>query len=80
MRGKFEYGFTNTDKLSNIDKISILILSEKHGSLIKEAKLPNIQIKDADIGFLNNKHAQRYMVSVQNSKNIKGKSMKKSKR
>ena len=78
MRGKFEYGYTNTDKLTNIEKISILILSEKNGSFIKEAKLPKIVIKDEDIGFLNQRQAQRYMCSQLPSKSI-GKSAKKMK-
>lgn len=85
MRGKFEYGFTNTDKLPNIQKLSILVFSEKHGSLIKEAKLPTIQVKDADIGFLNQRHQQRYIASLANNppvKSFKGKKsiMKKSKK
>ena len=62
MRGKFEYGYSNSDNLTNIDKLSMLILSDKHGSTIKECKLPVRVVKDADIGYLNERQAQKYMV------------------
>ena len=76
MRGKFEYGYSNTSKLSNIEKLSILILSERHGSLIKEAKLPSLVRKDEDLGYLNTRQVQKYM-SWENRNVKKGKISKK---
>jgi hypothetical protein len=79
MRGKFEYGYTNTEKLSDIDKLSILLMSDKLGSVIKEVKLPGVVVKDADIGFLNARQAQKY--TKWDRKNImKGKKVKKGKK
>ena len=60
MRGKFEYGYNNTEKLTNIEKLSILVMSEKFGSVIKECKLPTMVVKDADVEFLNARQAQKY--------------------
>jgi hypothetical protein len=77
MRGKFEYGYTNTEKLFNIEKLSILILSEKHGSLIKECKLPTTVVTDADIGFLNARQAMKYEKTTKTREHQMLKKMKK---
>jgi hypothetical protein len=79
MRGKFEYGFTDNGKLTNIDKLSILVLDETHGSTIKECKLPQTVVKDADIAYLNARQAQKYAVwSTKNkTSGMKGKKKKK---
>jgi hypothetical protein len=60
MRGKFEYGYSNTQKMTDIDKLAVLISSEKHGALIKETKLPTLVVQDEDLGNLNNRQLQRY--------------------
>ena len=55
MRGKFEYGSTNATMLS------IMVLSEKYGCLLKQTKMKNTVTIDADIGFLNTRQAHKYM-------------------
>lgn len=78
MRGKFEYGYTNTENLYDIDKLSILVMSDKLGSVIKEVKLPGAVAKDADMGFLNARQAQKY--AMWDKKNVKGKKKGKGKK
>ena len=73
MRGKFEYGYTNTENMTNIHKLSILILSDKHGSLIKECQLPTMVVKDLDMGFLNARHALKYSEWDKRTKGLKKK-------
>lgn len=38
--GRFDYTSLNTDELDHVEKFSILILSEKHGAVVREAKPP----------------------------------------
>ena len=40
LRGRFDYVSLSTDELDDIREFSILILSEEHGAVIKEAKPP----------------------------------------
>ncbi|CAI2372903.1 unnamed protein product [Moneuplotes crassus] len=70
MRGKFEYGSTNAEKLS------ILVFSEKYGCVMKEIKLKS-QIKiDADIGYLNQRQAHKYLAHSKAAPKFKGKKRK----
>jgi predicted transcriptional regulator len=41
LRGKFDYASLSTNELDNVERFAILISSESHGSLIKEASVPN---------------------------------------
>ena len=41
LRGKFNYASLNTDQLMNVQKYSILIMHDEHGSMIKECNPPN---------------------------------------
>jgi len=40
LRGYFDYTSLNTNELDFVDKFSILILSEDHGAVVREAKPP----------------------------------------
>ncbi len=40
IRGRFDYTSLNTDELNMVEKFSILIFSESHGAVIKEANPP----------------------------------------
>ena len=40
IRGKFEYAQINSKKLASIQKFAILVMSDEHGSLTREAKAP----------------------------------------
>lgn len=60
MRGKFEYGYSNSTKVGDVSKLAILVLSENNGSVIKEAKLPAVVVKDEDLGYMNVRQLQRY--------------------
>ncbi|HOI91937.1 MAG TPA: hypothetical protein PLK28_15660 [Candidatus Rifleibacterium sp.] len=41
MRGRFDYASLSTSQLDNVEKFSILIMSDEAGSLIREASPPN---------------------------------------
>ncbi len=40
LRGRFDYTSLNTDEITQVEKFSILIMSEKNGSVVKEANPP----------------------------------------
>ena len=40
LRGKFDYSSINTGDINNIESFSFLVLSDKHGAMIKEAMPP----------------------------------------
>lgn len=40
IRGKFEYAMASGESLDNIKKFAVLVMSEKHGSMIKEINAP----------------------------------------
>ena len=40
LRGRFDYTSLNTDQLDAVDKFAVLVLSEQHGSTVREAAPP----------------------------------------
>lgn len=40
LRGRFDYTSLNTDELEQVDRFSLLILSEEQGAIVREAKPP----------------------------------------
>jgi hypothetical protein len=40
LRGRFDYSSLSTNDLDNVDRFSILVMSEDHGALIREAGRP----------------------------------------
>ena len=40
LRGRFDYGALSTNELDNTDRFSILIMSDEHGAVVKEAARP----------------------------------------
>ena len=40
LRGKFDYSSINTGDINNVESFSFLVLSDKHGAMIKEAQPP----------------------------------------
>ena len=40
LRGRFDYSSLNTDELASVQKFSILVLSEEHGAIVREATPP----------------------------------------
>lgn len=40
LRGRFDYSSLNTNDLEQVDRFSILVMSEEHGALIREASRP----------------------------------------
>jgi hypothetical protein len=40
LRGRFDYSSLSTNELDFVDKFSLLILSEQHGAVVREAKPP----------------------------------------
>ena len=54
IRGKFEYAQINSKKLNSVEKFAILVMSDSHGSITREAKVPTNVVKDlgVDVGFL----------------------------
>ncbi|MFN7805380.1 MAG: hypothetical protein ACK5TO_15275, partial [Planctomycetaceae bacterium] len=40
LRGRFDYASLSTDDLGGVRKFSILILSDEHGALVREATPP----------------------------------------
>ena len=40
LRGKFDYVSLNTNELENVDELSLLVMSEEHGSLVREVDPP----------------------------------------
>ena len=40
LRGCFDYTSLNTNELDFVDRFSILILSEEHGAVVREARPP----------------------------------------
>ncbi|MFZ2961316.1 MAG: hypothetical protein WA705_30945 [Candidatus Ozemobacteraceae bacterium] len=42
LRGRFDYASLSTSELDDVEKFSVLILSEKHGSIVREAAPPKM--------------------------------------
>ncbi|MDF1812713.1 MAG: hypothetical protein P1V20_10880 [Verrucomicrobiales bacterium] len=42
LRGKFDYVSLNTGELEQVERLSILVMSEKHGAVVKEAAPPQM--------------------------------------
>lgn len=42
LRGKFDYVSLNTDEINRVDRFSVLIMNEAHGSVVKEAAPPRM--------------------------------------
>ncbi len=40
LRGRFDYASLNTDEISNVEKFSILVMSDSNGAVVKEAAPP----------------------------------------
>ncbi len=40
-RGRFDYASLSTSKLPNVERFSILILTESHGAVVREAAPPS---------------------------------------
>ena len=40
LRGRFDYASTNSSQLELADRIAILVISDEHGSLVREATPP----------------------------------------
>jgi hypothetical protein len=40
LRGKFDYVSLNTDELDRVEELSLLVMSEESGSLVREVKPP----------------------------------------
>ncbi len=60
IRGKFEYGSMNAG--AQFSRFGILVMSDDHGSLIKEVKPPKTESQTEDFGAgLNNQRAERIM-------------------
>merc|ERR1711957_246212 len=54
IRGKFEYAQINSKKLNAVEKFAILVMSDDHGSLTREARVPpNVMAGvSQDVAFL----------------------------
>ena len=54
IRGKFEYAQINSKKIGNVEKFAILAMSDNHGSITREAKVPPNVAKEvkAEVAFL----------------------------
>ena len=42
LRGRFDYASLSTDNLDRVQMFSILVLSEKHGAIVREVKPPKM--------------------------------------
>ena len=40
LRGKFDYASLNTNELENVDRFSLLVMSDDRGAVVREAKPP----------------------------------------
>ena len=40
LRGRFDYASLNTNELDFVDKFALLVLSEEHGAVVREAAPP----------------------------------------
>jgi hypothetical protein len=40
LRGRFDYASLNTDEINNVEKFSILVMSDSNGAVVKEATPP----------------------------------------
>jgi hypothetical protein len=40
LRGRFDYSSLNTNELDFVDKFALLVLSEEHGAVVREAAPP----------------------------------------
>ena len=79
IRGKFEYAQINSKKLSSVEKFAILVMSDDHGSITREAKAPVNVVKDlgVDISYLQPSYANKF-AHQQNRKSNKAEILKKS--
>ena len=41
LRGRFDYATLNSSDISNVGKFGIFVMSDEHGSLIREANAPS---------------------------------------
>jgi hypothetical protein len=42
LRGRFDYASLNTGEISNVERFSVLVLSDQHGAVVKEATPPSM--------------------------------------
>jgi len=42
LRGRFDYASLNTGEISNVERFAVLVLSDEHGALVKEATPPSM--------------------------------------
>ena len=40
LRGRFDYGSLSTNELANVARFSLLVFSDEHGALVREAAPP----------------------------------------
>ena len=40
LRGRFDYSSPNTDELNRVERLAILVFSDKHGAVVREAAPP----------------------------------------
>ena len=75
IRGKFEYAQINSKKLNSVEKFAILVMSDEHGSITREAKPPTNLTQDLgdDITFLGASHANKWVHQQKRSLNRKAK-------
>ena len=73
IRGKFEYAQINSKKLNSVEKFAILVMSDDHGSMTREAKVPpNVATEeDEDVKFLQPSQMNRLMHQQHRAKNRK---------
>ncbi len=78
IRGKFDYAQTSGNRLKEVQRFAILIMSDTLGSIIKECDPPKITASDSSSGAqeeaggqLAQKKAERIMNSYNNYKNSK---------
>jgi hypothetical protein len=79
IRGKFEYAQINSKKLANVEKFAILAMSDEHGSITREAKVPpNLEkdIIEEDVTFLQPSHMNKYMHQKMRCENKKTRATK----
>lgn len=73
IRGKFEYAQINSKKLSTVEKFAILVMSDDHGSLTREAKVPPNVMKEVeeDVAFLQPSQINRFRHQMNRAMNKK---------
>ena len=73
IRGKFEYAQINSKKLNSVEKFAILVMSDEHGSVTREAKPPTNISADLgeEVAFLQPSHANKWAHQQKRSMNKK---------